>query len=180
MPFKSKAQMRYMFAKHPRIAKRWAREYGVSKNLPEKVKKKTKKSEALDQNDIKGVDMDKVAFINNLEKISYALKAAEDFAAAKAQEEREVEKMIPDVVEALVLHSRIEPHEKAAAAELLKDHRTTLEILARTAAHYSPTNKLGSNYGTEKRASTLGYGPREETEADKVFLRHLGLEHLVE
>lgn len=26
MPFESKAQMRYMFAKHPRIAKRWADE----------------------------------------------------------------------------------------------------------------------------------------------------------
>lgn len=29
MPFKSKKQMRYMFAKHPRIAKRWAKKYGT-------------------------------------------------------------------------------------------------------------------------------------------------------
>lgn len=35
-PFRSKSQRRYMFAKHPTIAKRWAKEYGVSKNLPEK------------------------------------------------------------------------------------------------------------------------------------------------
>lgn len=35
MPFKSKAQQGFMFAKHPAIAKRWAKEYGVPKNLPE-------------------------------------------------------------------------------------------------------------------------------------------------
>lgn len=40
MPFRSRAQMRYMFAKHPRIAKEWADKYGVPKNLPKKKKKK--------------------------------------------------------------------------------------------------------------------------------------------
>jgi hypothetical protein len=34
MPFQSEAQRRYMFANHPDIAKRWAREYGTPKNLP--------------------------------------------------------------------------------------------------------------------------------------------------
>ena len=34
MPFQSKAQMKYMFAKHPKIAKRWADKYGVPKNMP--------------------------------------------------------------------------------------------------------------------------------------------------
>lgn len=37
MPFKSKSQQRFMFSKHPKIAKRWAKKYGVSKDLPEKV-----------------------------------------------------------------------------------------------------------------------------------------------
>jgi hypothetical protein len=32
-----------MFARHPAIAKRWAKEYGVPENLPEHVKKKKKK-----------------------------------------------------------------------------------------------------------------------------------------
>lgn len=36
MPFKSKSQQRFMFAKHPKIAKEWVSKYGVSKNLPEK------------------------------------------------------------------------------------------------------------------------------------------------
>jgi hypothetical protein len=35
MPFKSEAQRKFMFAKHPQIAKRWAHEYGTPKNLPE-------------------------------------------------------------------------------------------------------------------------------------------------
>lgn len=47
MPFKSKAQARYMFAKHSKIAKRWASEMKRSrktkhpiKPLPNKVKRK--------------------------------------------------------------------------------------------------------------------------------------------
>jgi hypothetical protein len=43
MPFKSKAQMRYMFAKHPKIAAKWEGKYGISKGLPQHVKK-TKKA----------------------------------------------------------------------------------------------------------------------------------------
>jgi hypothetical protein len=35
MPFKSEAQRRFLFAKHPQIAKRWAHESGTPKNLPE-------------------------------------------------------------------------------------------------------------------------------------------------
>ena len=38
MPFKSRAQMRFMFAKHPEIAKRWVKKYGVPKKLTEKKK----------------------------------------------------------------------------------------------------------------------------------------------
>jgi len=34
MPFRSRAQMRWMFAKHPRMAERWAKETGNIKGLP--------------------------------------------------------------------------------------------------------------------------------------------------
>lgn len=34
MPFQSEAQRRYLWLKHPEIAKRWAREYPGQKNLP--------------------------------------------------------------------------------------------------------------------------------------------------
>lgn len=40
MPFKSKAQQRYMFTKHPKIAKELASKTKDFKKLPEKVKKK--------------------------------------------------------------------------------------------------------------------------------------------
>jgi len=40
MPFRSKAQQRFMFAVHPGIAKRWADETPNIKSLPKKVKKK--------------------------------------------------------------------------------------------------------------------------------------------
>lgn len=40
MPFKSKAQMRYLFAVHPTVAKKWAKKYGVGKNLPQHVRRK--------------------------------------------------------------------------------------------------------------------------------------------
>lgn len=42
MPFKSKAQQKFMFATHPKIAKRWAKETPNIKALPKKVKKKGK------------------------------------------------------------------------------------------------------------------------------------------
>lgn len=37
MPFKSKAQMRYMEATHPKTAKKWNATYKVPKNLPERI-----------------------------------------------------------------------------------------------------------------------------------------------
>jgi len=39
MPFRSEAQRRFLFAKHPEIASRWAHEYGTPRNLPMHVTK---------------------------------------------------------------------------------------------------------------------------------------------
>ncbi len=39
MPFKSKAQQRWMFATHPAMAKRWAAETKNIKRLPQHAKK---------------------------------------------------------------------------------------------------------------------------------------------
>lgn len=47
MPFKSEAQRRYLFAKEPKLASKWAHKYGTPKDLPMHVKnnkKSTKKS----------------------------------------------------------------------------------------------------------------------------------------
>jgi len=39
MPFVSNSQRKFMFAKHPKIAKRWAKNTPDIKDLPEHVKK---------------------------------------------------------------------------------------------------------------------------------------------
>ena len=39
MPFKSKAQQKFLFAKKPKLAKKWAKKYGVPKNLNEYIAK---------------------------------------------------------------------------------------------------------------------------------------------
>jgi len=36
MPFRSQAQRRYMYSQHPKIAKRWRKESGPQKGLPER------------------------------------------------------------------------------------------------------------------------------------------------
>jgi len=43
MPFKSRAQQRFMFKFMPKIAKRWAKETKNIKSLPKKLKRKKKK-----------------------------------------------------------------------------------------------------------------------------------------
>lgn len=51
MPFQSKAQQGFMFAKHPAIAKRWASETPDMKHLPEykDVKKQARRGALLKQ-----------------------------------------------------------------------------------------------------------------------------------
>jgi hypothetical protein len=43
MPFKSKAQRKFMYAKHPEMAKEWEDKTPKGKKLPEHVKKKATK-----------------------------------------------------------------------------------------------------------------------------------------
>jgi len=44
MPFKSQQQRKFMFATHPKMAKKWAAETPKGKKLPKYAKKKKKKS----------------------------------------------------------------------------------------------------------------------------------------
>lgn len=46
MPFRSRAQARFLFAKHPKIAKEFASKTKSIKSLPNRVKKKAKKRKA--------------------------------------------------------------------------------------------------------------------------------------
>lgn len=45
MPFQSEAQRRFLWAKHPEVAKRWAHEYGsdVSKTARKALKRRRKR-----------------------------------------------------------------------------------------------------------------------------------------
>ena len=43
MPFQSAKQRRFMFAKHPEIAKRWAKKYGTKVKARKRVKRKARK-----------------------------------------------------------------------------------------------------------------------------------------
>lgn len=43
MPFQSKAQQRYLFSQHPKIAKKFAAETKSFKSLPEQAKPKVKR-----------------------------------------------------------------------------------------------------------------------------------------
>lgn len=45
MPFRSEAQRKFMYARHPNIAKRWAKEYGnaISMSKAGKSRKKAKR-----------------------------------------------------------------------------------------------------------------------------------------
>ena len=43
MPFKSKAQRRFLHATNPELAQKWEKKYKTSKNLPSKLKKRKKK-----------------------------------------------------------------------------------------------------------------------------------------
>jgi len=45
MPFKSQAQRKFMFAKHPKMAKRWAKETPNMKSLVNKLAKRKMKGE---------------------------------------------------------------------------------------------------------------------------------------
>ena len=40
MPFKSEAQRRFMYARHPAIAKRWRKEHGPQRDIPTRKHKK--------------------------------------------------------------------------------------------------------------------------------------------
>lgn len=42
MPFQSESQRRFLWARHPEIAKKWAHEYPNQKNLPDKKRSMNK------------------------------------------------------------------------------------------------------------------------------------------
>lgn len=98
------------------------------------------------------------------------------------QVEKQAAELIPTAVDELLRARLIEPEEKQAAADALKDPARTLQILIKTARAKQADNaiSLGQPSGPEKRASA-GPGPfagrrrgeqEEEPESYRVFRQH--------
>lgn len=194
MPFESEAQRRYMWKFHPRIARRWAEEYGTPKNLPyhkrkkkkhNKETKQEKKSQYFLENKMSSIDF-KAKVINLIETVDQALQEAAAIVQEKQAAENNRQALINYVVDALIQYGRIYPEEREAAYRALQDHNKTLELLAKTAAHVpihyaqqsAPQNSLGrpQRNGKVARSDHIFIEPRDSTpEADKIFYSRLGL-----
>lgn len=124
-----------------------------------------------------------------------ALEKAAEFQQQVSTKQKAAEALIPAAVEALVANERIQPTEKAKAAEVLKDPVQVLEILTKVASHRNPAelSTLGTpvNGNGTKVASANGqsYDPAASLtnpnvgarttrvkQSDVVYLRALGLE----
>jgi len=91
--------------------------------------------------------------------------------AAKQQQDREVEAMIPNVLDALVTNRRIAPGETVKVAGWLRNQATTLQFLAELAAHDNsvPSGKLGSTVKKANLQSGTTHKQREDEILEEFF-----------
>lgn len=123
--------------------------------------------------------------VDYIELTGSIMEKSSALLATKEAQDKECDKLIPNVVQALVENERIEPHEKEAAVKVLKDPVKVLEILAKTAAHKNDAEraKIGQAEGHTKKAGynslNDGYVGRksrpDESESNKAFRKGLGL-----
>lgn len=128
--------------------------------------------------------------IDMFKTVDVVLSQAEEVYKQNEEMREKVAHAIPLVVDALVAGGFIDESEKVAAADALSDHSKALHLLARTAQHSisrlgSRGNADESTNGLKKKAfATRRSQSREDKpfmrESDKVFLRSLGLEHLIQ
>ena len=188
MPFASKKQVRWMFANHPRMARRWADHTPDLKKLPEKVSGDEAKEAADMAIEAKIIDTFQIA--------AAALEKAEQADVEKQAKDKAIAEEIPAVVDALIRHGCIDFAEKDAAAKALADPVKALKILAKTAAFRGvdadgglgqPSDSQGRPTGQTKRASAVpgsadscyvGAKTTQAKPSDKAFLDGLGLSHL--
>lgn len=125
--------------------------------------------------------------LNYIQCSGAALEQAEKQASEKKSQEKQVDDLIPGVVESLLRNGRIEPHQKDAAVKLLRNPIKALEILGKTAEHRNDeeTARLGSPVApkTTKSASARGgvnspYVGAKTTDikdSDRILFERLGL-----
>jgi hypothetical protein len=194
MPFKSESQRRFMWARHPQIARRWAREYPNQKNLPEHSSKKAdfKELETLGGGSTMSFAEQVIdAFQCSAAALQLAEKAAEDKKIA----DKRYADMIPVVVDACVQFGRIDntDEEKQALAKMLSTPEGALDVITKLAAQEPdvPTTEIGGQQvdangrvvtGQTKRASFgsldspyVGRRTSEKPQSWQNFERGLGI-----
>ena len=91
----------------------------------------------------------------------------------KQASEQEIQRRIPQVIEALVDNERILPQEKEAAAQALTDHAEALRLLENLAKHRTEKEaSLGEPYGgatSDRRPLGGAVLDWDETEAGRRF-----------
>ena len=124
--------------------------------------------------------------LDYIEVTGAALAKAEKQAQDKQSQEQQLTQLIPGVVDKLLANGRIEPHQKTAAADLLRDPIKALEILGRTAEHRNDDEigRLGSQVETKSASAHVpgglnspyvGYRGSQEKDSDRILFERLGL-----
>jgi hypothetical protein len=92
-------------------------------------------------------------------KVSHeALAIADNELKKQAEKARAYEKLIPDVVEALVKHERIDKRDAEKAAQVLRDPAEALKILARTADTTDTVRPRALGHAAKSAAKSSGNG----------------------
>lgn len=118
--------------------------------------------------------------LDHIESSHKALATADKALRKQAEVEKQVESLIPKVVEALVAHERIAPAQRQKAAALLRNPVQALRILLKTADinNVLRSGRLGSpvktaSAGVSTPPSYIGYRFNKESEADRAFRQAL-------
>jgi hypothetical protein len=103
-----------------------------------------------------------------------------DFDALKQQREK-ANGLIPEAVAALLEHNRIQPFQKAAAEEALRDPVQTLRLITTLAGHRNEKEAaaigrpVDSNYAKVAAYSPIGGRSSDMRDSDKALFAAVGL-----
>lgn len=168
MPFKSEAQRRLLWAKKPRLARRWHEEYGTPKDLPMKVEGSGgdgKTENTAKTAGIQGEGSPMAAqqltheekVIDTLLTASAALEKAEQADLQKEAMDKECAALIPEAVKSIMDREIFESDEREKLAEALLDPRKALRILTKVAGLVTPAGShLGSQVDAQGRTGNGG------------------------
>jgi hypothetical protein len=96
--------------------------------------------------------VDMIGFSNS------AMEQADAFQKQAAAETAKAVALVPSTLDLLIQHERIYPEERAKAAEMLKTHAGTIELLTKVAAHRNKdeAGSLGTPVNPNGHTKTAG------------------------